>query len=119
MSGSSALSSRCNFVRYSLLEVTVSYGVDNTSSHECLWRRCSELCCSLSKSVASRPLRRSAGSHARDQVVLPLQCCSSCVVGWVLSSNAVAELRQGTGGLRAFGPTWLWMSERSLSSAYS
>lgn len=29
-------------------------------------------------------------------------------VGWVYGRDAVAELRQGTGGLGSFGPTWLW-----------
>lgn len=30
-------------------------------------------------------------------------------VGWVLAGDALAELREGTGGLSLFGPAWLWM----------
>ncbi|WP_136715979.1 sodium-dependent transporter [Halorientalis salina] len=43
------------------------------------------------------------------QIFLPLSVLLLVLfVGWVLADDAVAELRQGTGGLGAFGPLWLW-----------
>lgn len=43
------------------------------------------------------------------QLLLPLSVLAGVVfVGWVLGEGAVAELRQGTGGLGALGPLWLW-----------
>ncbi|MDS0258242.1 sodium-dependent transporter [Haloarcula sp. S1CR25-12] len=43
------------------------------------------------------------------QVFLPLSVLATAVfVGWVLGRDAVAELREGTGGLGAGGEVWLW-----------
>jgi len=95
----------------SLLEVAVSYGVDNT-----LYSRV-QLSAMLGAVlfVLGFP---SAWDLAwfgwfdtlAYKLFLPLSVLLILVfVGWVLSSDAVAELRQGTGGLRAFGPAWLWM----------
>jgi NSS family neurotransmitter:Na+ symporter len=43
------------------------------------------------------------------QLFLPLSVLFLVVfVGWVLAGDALAELREGTGGLGAFGPLWLW-----------
>ena len=43
------------------------------------------------------------------QLLLPLSVLATTVfVGWVLGTDAVAELREGTGGLGAGGDAWLW-----------
>ena len=43
------------------------------------------------------------------QLFLPLSVLATTIfVGWVLGSDAVAELREGTSGLGAGGDAWLW-----------
>ncbi|MDT3434551.1 sodium-dependent transporter [Haloarcula sp. 1CSR25-25] len=95
----------------SLLEVVVSYGVDNTSY--------SRVSLSAAVGVALFVLGLPSAWNLAwfgwfdtlaYKLFLPLSVLLILVfVGWVLSSEAVEELRQGTGGLRTFGPVWLWM----------
>jgi len=95
----------------SLLEVIVAYGVDNTAYSRV----------SLS-AVTGVGLFILGLPSAWDlawfgwfdtlayKLFLPLSVLLMLVfVGWVLSSEAVSELRQGTHGLQSFGPAWLWM----------
>ena len=43
------------------------------------------------------------------QVFLPLSVLATAIfVGWVIGGDAVAELREGAGGLGAAGGVWLW-----------
>ncbi|MFC7027795.1 sodium-dependent transporter [Halomicroarcula sp. GCM10025324] len=43
------------------------------------------------------------------QVFLPVSVLALVAfVGWVIGADAIDELRQGTGGLGAVGPLWLW-----------
>ncbi|MDS0281475.1 sodium-dependent transporter [Haloarcula onubensis] len=43
------------------------------------------------------------------QVFLPLSVLATAVfVGWVIGEDAVAELREGAGGIGAAGGVWLW-----------
>jgi len=95
----------------SLLEVIVAYGVDNTGFS----RLTLSFAAGAGLFVLGLP---SAWDTAwlgwfdtlAYKLFLPLSVLLVLVfVGWILSGEAVAELRQGTGGLGTFGPLWLWM----------
>ncbi|MFB6165984.1 MAG: sodium-dependent transporter [Haloarculaceae archaeon] len=44
------------------------------------------------------------------KLFLPLSVLAVLVfVGWVIAGDALSELRQGAGGLPTFGPAWLWL----------
>mgnify|MGYP000454071674 CR=1 FL=1 len=94
----------------SLMEVVVAYAVDNTSySRPTLAGATGLGLFALGLPSAWDTAWLTWFDTIAYQLFLPLSVLASVVfVGWVLGEEAVAELRQGTGGLDTLGPVWLW-----------
>ncbi|WP_436923645.1 sodium-dependent transporter [Halosimplex amylolyticum] len=94
----------------SLMEVVVAYAVDSTSYS----RPTLAVATGLGLFALGLPSAWDTAwltwfDDLAYQLFLPLSVLAVVVfVGWVLGEEAVDELREGTGGIGALGPVWLW-----------
>ncbi|WP_135362767.1 sodium-dependent transporter [Halosimplex halophilum] len=94
----------------SLMEVTVSWAVDNFD----VSRPTLAVAVGLGLFVLGLPSAWDTAwltwfDNLAYSLFLPVSVLAVVVfVGWVIGSDAVDELRRGTGGLGPFGPLWLW-----------
>jgi len=95
----------------SLMEVTVSWAVDNSDRS----RPTLATAVGLGLFVLGLPSAWDTAwltwfDNLAYSLFLPVSVLAVVIfVGWVVGRDAVDELRRGTGGLGTFGPVWLWM----------